>query len=99
MLSSSYPSQYYSVEWQGFLKAPTTETYRLFIDTYNTSFVQLYLNGTLLIQNDYKGKGSINMHADVNLIKDTLSLILLRYSEKLGPTKLIMSWESDSRDY
>lgn len=59
MLSSvAYPAQYFSVIWRGFVKAPSTETYRIFMDTHNTSFVQVYFNGTLKIQNDFTGKGS-----------------------------------------
>ena len=39
LTSVAYPSQYFSVRWDGYLRAPTTETYRLSIDVFNTSLV------------------------------------------------------------
>ena len=45
MISTGFPAEYFSVIWQGALLAPTTETYRIYINSYNTSYVELQING------------------------------------------------------
>lgn len=49
---------------------PTTETYRLTINTYNTSYVQLTLNGIAVILNNFGSVngGTPNLYADVDLV-------------------------------
>jgi hypothetical protein len=97
MLSSNYPSVFYSVEWVGKLLAPSTETYRIHIDTFNTSFVELYLNGTQVIVNHFnQGKDPMKLYYDVDLTKGSFTDLHLRYAQRLGVTKLIFLWESDS---
>ena len=45
MISPNYPTQFFSVVWEGKLLAPSTETYRLTIDAHNTSMVEFIVNG------------------------------------------------------
>ena len=99
MLPSNYPSVFYSAEWIGKVKAPSSETYRFHIDTFNTSFVELYLNGSSVISNEFNaGKDPMQLLYDVDLVKDSFTTLAIRYAQKLGPTKFIMLWESDSRN-
>lgn len=59
MLSSNYPTEYFAVKWEGMLLAPTTETYRLSIEAYNTSMVELIINSDRkLVYNDFTGQGT-----------------------------------------
>lgn len=100
MLTPNYPTEFFAVKWEGKLKAPSSETYRLFIEVHNTSMVELSLNGQRrVIYNDFNGVGTTEgMYADVEFIAGQFYDIELRYAHKIGPHKLILSWESDTRD-
>jgi hypothetical protein len=67
MLTPNYPTEFFAVKWEGKLKAPSSETYRLFIEVHNTSMVELTLNGRRrVIYNDFNGIGTTEgMYADV----------------------------------
>ena len=93
------PTQYFSVKWVGQLLAPTTETYRLTIDVFNTTQVQLILNGQSLITNDFTGIGTPGMYADVEFTQGVFYSIEVHYAQKIGPSKLSLLWESDSMDF
>jgi hypothetical protein len=77
MLSTGFPAEYFSIIWSGKLRAPSTETFRLSLDTYNSSEVKLTLNGQLLINNDHLGL-STNLYSDVSLIEDEFYDLELR---------------------
>lgn len=32
-----FPTEYFSIKWEGFLKATHTETFKFFVDAYKTS--------------------------------------------------------------
>jgi hypothetical protein len=59
MITPNYPTEYFAVKWEGKILAPTTETYRLSVEAYNTSMVELIINGVRkLVYNDFKGLGT-----------------------------------------
>lgn len=100
MLKPNYPTEFFSVKWEGKLKAPSSETYRIFIEVHNTSMVELTFNGKRgVIYNSFSGLGtSENMYVDVDFVAGQFYDIVIRYAHKIGPHKLILSWESDTRD-
>lgn len=100
MLTPDYPTEFFSVKWEGKLRAPSTEIYRLSIESHNTSFVDLSINGVRrVIYNDFNGIGSTeDMYADIEFKEGQFYDIELRYAQKIGPHKLRLFWESDTRD-
>lgn len=97
MISPLYPSEYFSVIWTGLIKAPTTETYRISINTYNSTYVLLKINNEVQILNPFEGNKATDeyLSVDIDLVKDTMYGIELRYAEKLGETLLQLYWETD----
>lgn len=88
------------MRWVGKLRAPTTETYRLHVEAYNTSQVELIINGNKrLIFNDFTGLGTTEaMSVDIEFLQNALYDIEVRFAHKIGPHKLTLLWESDTRD-
>jgi hypothetical protein len=70
IISPGFPSQYFSIEWIGKLRAPTSEIYRLSVEAYNHSQVELIVNGQRrLVYNDFTGKGTTEaMYVDLEFI-------------------------------
>jgi hypothetical protein len=50
----SFPAKYFSVWWRGYLQAPETALYRIHLETYHTSFIELQLNAAVLIRNEFQ---------------------------------------------
>lgn len=100
MITPGYPTQHFSVVWKGQLRAPTTETYRLSVDAFNTSQVELIINGQRrLVYNDFSGLGTPeSMFVDLEFTQNTFYNIEVRYAQRIGPHKLHLMWESDTRD-
>lgn len=67
MLTPNYPTEFFAVKWEGKIKAPTSEIYRLSIESHNTSMVELSVNGVRkVIYNDFNGIGTTEaMFADI----------------------------------
>jgi hypothetical protein len=80
MISSGYPTQYYSVEWKGSIRAPLTEIYRLSLKTFNNTFIQMYVNGKLVIDNNFMGLGTKELYTDQSLVKNEFTEIIIRYA-------------------
>jgi hypothetical protein len=49
----TYPSQYFSVKWEGHLRAPHSETFRLYLETHGTNQFDLKLAGQTIISNSF----------------------------------------------
>ena len=43
--------------------------------------------------------GTPKLYTDIDMVKDTFTEILIRFAVKLGPTRMQLYWESDTRDY
>jgi len=95
-LIASYPTEYFSVMWQGKVRAPTTQIYKFYVDSFNSSSVSLVVNGTTLI--DSFTSPEAPFYGIITLQEDELYDIELRYSEKLGKTKVSLQWEADTFD-
>ena len=39
------------------------------------------------------------MYTDIDFTKNNYTDLVIRYAVKMGPTKLVLHWESDTRDY
>ncbi len=51
---SSYPTQYFSVVWRGFVMAPKSSLYRIYIDSFEAPFYELILGGETKLLNQFK---------------------------------------------
>ena len=92
--------------WEGQLKATYTETFRLYLESFKTASFELKLGGESVIMNAFDvGNGdtgelpasSYFASVDLELVKDELYSIEITYAERIGQTKLVLYWESDSQ--
>jgi len=109
----AFPSQYFSVAWQGFLEFSHSETYRIYVESMSTAQFKIKLNGQTIIENEFKNElasattgnnnsnsaatSAIYASADIVVDKGQLYEIEIQYAERLGGTKLKLLWESDSQ--
>lgn len=98
----TFPSQYFSVKWVGYIRPKYTETYRLYLESYRTAQFKLTLAGKQLIYNQFEDSTSQPTSAffasnDIDLKAEELYDIEITYAERLGQTKLRLMWESDSQ--
>ena len=107
-LRSSYPSEYFSVQWTGFVKPLYTETYRFYVQAYSTAKFTVSLNSTSIIVNEFTEtaisatsedlpSSSTFTSSDVTMTASSLNPLSLFYAERRGPTKFRLLWESDSQ--
>lgn len=105
-LITSFPTQHFSVWWRGFLKAPSSNLYRIHIESYETAFFELDIAGQARIRGDFPTESDESLsskvdlessrYSDIWLEQGSLVPISLKYAQKLGPTKIRLLWESDS---
>ena len=48
-----YPTQYFSVVWKGFLKAPSSSLYRIHIETFEAAFHEFQLGDSTRIVSEF----------------------------------------------
>lgn len=50
----TFPTKHFSVWWRGYLTAPTSALYRVYIEAFEASFVELSINGAVLIKSEFQ---------------------------------------------
>lgn len=96
-VETGFPSDFFSVRWEGKIKAPYSEYYKLIIATDNT--VRLRINGQTIIDNISPG-GTINPSSEYSAYYTFTSGIfydiVLEYVETRGQSQIQLYWQSDS---
>ena len=98
-----FPSQYFSIKWEGFLEIEHSERYRFYVEAYKTAQFELLLNGEPVVQNSFDSETLLPNSAyfpsqDLDM-RAGLVKIELRYAEQLGSSKLRLFWESNSQPF
>lgn len=92
-LLTGYPADYYSVVWEGYLKAKEfTERYRLYVDSEDYYSILVTLDDEIIINT----LDSHHCFGDVVLEENKLHKIRIEYVEKKGRTRIRLLWESDT---
>jgi hypothetical protein len=98
-----YPSEFFSIKWEGYLVAEFTETYVISVEAYKTAQFAVFLDGVEVISNlfDVTNLDSLPQSAFFNSIEVDLESghmynLEVRYAEKTGPSKIRLFWESES---
>jgi hypothetical protein len=47
----NFPSEFFSIRWTGYILAPYTETFRIYVDAFKTSQFEVIVNGTTIVSN------------------------------------------------
>jgi hypothetical protein len=104
-LEESFPTQFFSVEWSGWLSPITSSLYRIHVDTYHAAYHELQVGSEARITSEFlPTEGALHntqediegeTYVDVWLEADVLVPIKLRYAQKLGETKVRLLWEND----
>lgn len=104
-LEDSYPTQFFSVVWTGWLSPITSSLYRIHVDTYHAAYHELLIgNETRIVSKFLPTDGTLyntlddiegETYVDIWLEADELVSIELRYAQKLGETKVRLLWETD----
>ena len=58
---ATYPTQYFSVHWRGFLKAPSSSLYRLHIESYEAAFYELDISGQTRISGEFPTESDVSL--------------------------------------
>jgi hypothetical protein len=99
-----YPTQYFSIRWEGFVEPLHTETYWFYVEAFKSSQFVLRLKGEVILQNlfsstDVEPHSAFFKSKPVNLRKGELVSITLEYFEMLGDSKIKLLWQSDSQPF
>ena len=93
------PSQYFSIQWEGKIKAPHSGKFRFYIHSDEYYTLKLTIGGEVLIDLNVASEGVISSgdhyYADKILVIDTLYDITIEYSERIGKSEIEFYWESD----
>eukprot|EP01022_Parablepharisma_sp_SALTPOND_P020162 TRINITY_DN3593_c0_g1_i1.p2 TRINITY_DN3593_c0_g1~~TRINITY_DN3593_c0_g1_i1.p2 ORF type:complete len:1692 (-),score=110.26 TRINITY_DN3593_c0_g1_i1:19422-24497(-) len=94
---AGYPSDFFSVRWEGKLKTTYSEYYKFTVATDNT--VRLKINGEVIIDNISPG-GTMNPSSEYSayytLTSGVFYDIVLEYVETRGSSQIQLFWQSDS---
>ena len=94
---SNFPTKFFSVKWEGFVEAPSTETFRVYVETYGHSDVYVKLNSQVLVTTwDLENKADVQYFADIALTAGEFYPIEVWFRQRYGETLLRIYWESDS---
>ena len=105
---STFPSQFFSVKWIGYLEPLFTETYRLYLFSHRTAQFKLTLGDAVLIENNFDlstieestvPNSAFFASDDIDLTAGELNSLELAYGERLGQTTFSLYWESDSQEF
>ena len=92
------PSQFFSIEWQGYIQAPHSGKFRFYVESEDYSVVNFTLGGNSLIFLNRSSSGVIPSsgynYADYVLTKDRLYPLTLQYAERIGSSEIKLYWES-----
>ena len=94
---TGYPSDFYSIKWEGKLLAPYSEKFKFVVECDNT--VRLRINGVAIIDNISPGGAlspSNSYEAYYTLEKNTMYDFLVEYIETRGNSFIKIYWQSDS---
>ena len=95
----NYPSEYFSIKWEGKIMVPHNGKFRFYVDTDDFYTVKLSIGSETLIDLYKSAPGVIyssdNFFADKVLVKDVLYDITIQYSERIGQSQIRFYWESD----
>lgn len=101
-----FPTQYFSIKWEGFLQARFTETYTISVDAFKSSQFYVYLNDVLILSNEFNTTNLNELpHSaffksqEINLNSGYLYKLEVRYAEKISLSKVKLYWESDSQPF
>ena len=93
------PSQFFSIEWEGYLLAPHSGKFRFYVESEDYHFINLTLDGSLLISLNDSSAGVIpssgDYYADYTLTEGSLYSLTLQYAERIGSSEVKFYWESD----
>jgi hypothetical protein len=98
-----FPSQYFSIKWEGFLEIEHSERYRFYVEAYKTAQFALLLNGEAVVHNSFDSETLLPHSAyfpskDLDMTAGLVKLEL-RYAEQLGSSKLRLFWESNNKPF
>jgi hypothetical protein len=72
-----FPTQYFSIKWEGYLKPTYTETFWFHIEAFKTSEFFFYLDGELILSNRFQTTNERELpfsayftSKEMNLVKD-----------------------------
>eukprot|EP01084_Bolivina_argentea_P055627 101950_1 len=89
-------SDYFSVQWIGYLYPPYSETYTIYTNIYGGSGIRLYINNDLLIDQFDPLQGEADPFIMIQLTANTFYDIQIAFREETGASKLSLEWESAS---
>lgn len=102
---SSYPTQYFSIVWQGYLKANRTALYRIYVESEESSFHELSLAGQVKVSRQFRIEGDLDNSSTTEIAGETyvdywleaeqLVELRLRYARKQGTTLMKLHWAAD----
>jgi hypothetical protein len=52
----NFPSEFFSIKWNGYLLAKFTETFRIYVEAFKTSQFEVILNGTTIVSNYFNNQ-------------------------------------------
>ena len=97
-LNNAQYSDYFSIQWIGYLYPPYSETYTIYLSIYGGSGIELYLDNDLIIDQFDPSEGESDPFIIIQLTANTFYDILINFREQTGKAKLSMEWESASID-
>ena len=93
------PAQFFSVEWEGKIRAPHSGKFRFSVDSDDYYSLLLKIDSQVLIDLEVTDPGVIHSagryYADIILVEGTLYDIYLEYVEMIGKSEVRLRWESD----
>lgn len=90
---TTFPTEFFSIKWEGYLLAATTEKYRLTLLTSEMYMIKMKIGEEWVIDTT---KNLNKLWADIDLEKGKLYMMEVKYVEKKGKTLFKLFWESDS---
>jgi len=89
-------SDYFSIQWVGFLNPPYSETYTIYTSIYGGTGVRLYMDGDVVIDQFDPLDGESDPFVMIQLTANTLYQLRIDFREKTGSSKFSLEWESAS---
>jgi hypothetical protein len=68
---ATYPTSYFSVKWKGFLKANQTALYRIYLETEESVYHQVYLNQSSVIHRRFRIEGEVDNSSTTDIAGET----------------------------
>lgn len=93
------PAQYFSIRWEGYMKAPHSGKFRFYVEATDYNTINLDLGNADLIALNTSASGVIHSareyYSDYILTADSVYSLTLEYVEKIGTSEVKLFWESD----